>query len=227
VRQKIYSDNEIEKKYLGYYVCAFNQKVPLHLKRKDVASMICPKKQLVSYTTDDISTSLFVFNSPLRNSPTDKEKIEVLKKEFADFVSPVPEIIEQGSRKERIFFDQVSQIRIKSSWHKHRVALVGDAAYCITLLSGQGASMAMTGAYVLAEKMNKYPNDHSKAFSEFEEDLRPKVDKMQKKAVKNAATYLPSNNFSLFLRNLFAPLLFSKIFAPLIIKQLGAENYFE
>jgi len=227
VRQKIYDDSEVEKKYLGYYVCAFNHNVSLNLKRTDVSSMICPKKQVVSYTTDESSTSLFVFTSSIRNSLTDKEKIEVLKNEFSDFGSPTPEIIDQGSKKEKLFFDQVSQIKIKSSWHKGRVALIGDAAYCITLLSGQGASMAMTGAYVLSEKLKKYPHDHLKAFSEFEKDLKPKVEIMQKKAVKNAATYLPSNSLSLFLRNLFAPVLFTKMFAPLIVRQLGAENYFE
>lgn len=226
VRQKTYNDNEIEKKYLGYYVCAFNHKVPLHLKEKEVASMICPKRQVVSYMTDDNSTSLFVFISSLKNSLTDKEKIDVLKNEFAEFVSPIPEIIEQASGK-NFFFDQVSQVRIKSSWYKGRVALVGDSAYCITLLSGQGASMAMTGAYVLAEKLKQFPDDYLKAFSEFEKDLRPKVERMQIKAAKNAATYLPSNNFSLWIRNLFAPLIFTKIFSSLIVKRLGAENYFK
>lgn len=226
-RQKIYDDGEVEKKYLGYYVCAFNHKVTLNLKRTEVSSMICPNKQVMSYATDESNTSLFVFASPKRNILSDKEKIEVLKNEFSGFVNPIPEIIKQGSQKKKLFFDQVSQIKIKSSWHKGRVALIGDAAYCITLLSGQGASMAMMGAYVLSEKLKKYPDNHLKAFSEFENNLRPKVEIMQKKAVKNAATYLPSNNFSLFLRNLFAPLLFTKIFAPLIIKQLGAENYFK
>ena len=53
------------------------------------------------------------------------------------------------------------------------------------------------------------------------------IETMQKKAVKNAATYVPSTKFSLWIRNLFAPLVFKKIFSPLLIKQLGANNYFE
>lgn len=227
VRQKLYAESEVERKYLGYYVCAFNHTVPLNLAKTEVSSMICPKKQVVSYSSAESSTSLFVFASPQRKKLTDKEKIDILKNEFSGFVTPVPEIIEQGSHKENLFFDQVSQIRTKSAWHKGRIVLIGDAAYCITLLSGQGASMAMTGAYVLAEKLKQYPDDHLKAFSEFEKDLRPKVEEMQKKAVKNAATYLPSNRFSLLLRNALAPLFFTKLFTPLLVRQLGAENYFE
>ena len=35
-------------------------------------------------------------------------------------------------------------------WHKGRVALIGDACGCLTLLAGQGSHMAMAGGYVLA-----------------------------------------------------------------------------
>jgi len=229
VRNLLYSQGEVEKKYLGYYVCGLEHQIPLKLKRDELLYMICPRKQVMSYKASNaVSNSLFVFKSPtvLKHMPTE-EVVALLKKEFAQFISPVPEIIEEASKQEKLFFDQVSQIRIHSSWHKGRVCLLGDSAYCITLLSGQGASMAMTGAYVLSEKLIKYNGDYESSFSEYESDLRPKIEKMQKKAVKNAATYLPSTKIALWLRNLFAPLIFTKIFSPFLIKQIGADNYFD
>ena len=48
-----------------------------------------------------------------------------------------------------IYFDRVSQIRMPT-WTKGRVALVGDAAACASLLAGEGTGLAMTEAYVLA-----------------------------------------------------------------------------
>ena len=87
--------------------------------------------------------------------------------------------------------------------------------------------MAMTAAYVLSEQLNKYEDNVTQAFESYERELRPMIETMQKKAVKNAATYVPSTKFSLWIRNLFAPLVFKKIFSPLLIKQLGANNYFE
>jgi hypothetical protein len=35
----------------------------------------------------------------------------------------------------------------------HVAALVGDAAYWVSLLAGQGSALAMTGAYVLAGEL--------------------------------------------------------------------------
>ena len=37
------------------------------------------------------------------------------------------------------------------SWSRGRVVPLGDAGYCGSPLSGQGASMAMVGAYVLKD----------------------------------------------------------------------------
>src|SRR4051812_10479914 len=87
--------------------------------------------------------------------------------------------------------------------------------------------MAMTAAYVLAEQLEKHRNDYEIAFTEYGKSLRPMIEKMQKKAVKNAATYVPTSKFNLWIRNLFAPLVIKKIFSGILIKQLGANNYFE
>ena len=50
------------------------------------------------------------------------------------------------------YFDSVSQVRM-GSWSAGRVALVGDAGYCPSPLSGQGSSLALVGAYVLASEL--------------------------------------------------------------------------
>jgi 2-polyprenyl-6-methoxyphenol hydroxylase-like FAD-dependent oxidoreductase len=228
VRTKVYAPEKIEELYLDYYVCALEHNVPVNLNKGEVVSMLCPKRQIITYDTGNgISNSLFVFKSPKRNHLTTKEEVEVLNKEFADFATPVPEIVAEASKKDKLFFDQVTQIRIHDKWHKDRVVLMGDAAFCITLLSGQGSSMAMTAAYVLSEQLEKHGNDYETAFTEYEKSLRPIIEKMQKKAVKNAATYVPSSKFNLWIRNIFAPLVFKRIFSGLLIKQLGANNYFE
>ncbi|HEX5023863.1 MAG TPA: FAD-dependent monooxygenase [Agriterribacter sp.] len=228
VRSKIYPPEKVEESYLGYYVCALEHNVPINVNKGEVIAMLCPKRQIMTYDTGNgVSNSLFVFQSGKQKQLTTAEEVEVLKAEFADFASPVPEIIDEAAKKEKLFFDPVTQIRIHDKWHKNRVVLIGDAAFCITLLSGQGSSMAMTAAYVLSEQLNKYEDNVTQAFESYERELRPMIETMQKKAVKNAATYIPSTRFNLWIRNLFAPLVFKKIFSPLLIKQLGANNYFE
>jgi 2-polyprenyl-6-methoxyphenol hydroxylase-like FAD-dependent oxidoreductase len=51
-----------------------------------------------------------------------------------------------------VHFDQAEQIEL-SRWSEGRVALVGDAAGCVSLLAGQGASLAVAGAAVLAAEL--------------------------------------------------------------------------
>jgi 2-polyprenyl-6-methoxyphenol hydroxylase-like FAD-dependent oxidoreductase len=228
VRTKVYAPEKIEELYLGYYVCALEHNVPTNVNKGEVISMLCPKRQIMTYDTGNgISNSLLVFKSPRRKHLTTKEEVEVLNKEFAHFASPVPEIINEASKKDKLFFDQVTQIRIHDKWHKKRVVLIGDAAFCITLLSGQGSSMAMTAAFVLSEQLEKHQDDYNSAFTEYEKSLRPMIEKMQKNAVENAASYVPTSKFNLLVRNFFAPLIFKRIFSGLLIKQLGANNYFE
>src|SRR5262249_3670712 len=51
-----------------------------------------------------------------------------------------------------VYFDDVVQIRV-AGWSRDRVVLVGDSCACVSLIAGQGASMAMAGAFVLAEQL--------------------------------------------------------------------------
>ncbi|MHB9756859.1 FAD-dependent monooxygenase [Streptomyces sp. BYX5S] len=76
------------------------------------------------------------------------------------------------------YFDAVGQIRLPS-WHRGRIALVGDAAYCASPLSGMGTSLALVGAYVLATELAR-SCDHETAYQRYETRMRPYVTKAQK-----------------------------------------------
>lgn len=57
--------------------------------------------------------------------------------------------------------------------------MTGDAAYCPSPISGQGASLAMTGAYVLTGELSRHSN-HEDAFIAYDKLLRPYVKQIQK-----------------------------------------------
>ena len=65
-----------------------------------------------------------------------------------------------------IFFDSATQI-VMPQWHKGRIALIGDACGCLTLLAGQGSHMAMAGGYMLAQELARQP-DHAAAFAAYQ-----------------------------------------------------------
>ena len=96
----------------------------------------------------------------------------------------------EGIQKSKdLYFDEIAQIRMPS-WSKGRVALVGDSAYAPSFYSGQGTSLALVGAYVLAEALSKHA-DHRDAFAEYEARCRPFVEANQALAsgsVLHAAT---------------------------------------
>ncbi|MEV7601084.1 FAD-dependent monooxygenase [Kitasatospora sp. NPDC089797] len=86
----------------------------------------------------------------------------------------VPRFLEAMWRTEAFHYDVVAQIRM-DRWSKDRVALVGDAGYCCSPLTGQGTSVALTGAYVLAGELHAADGDHRAAFPAYERRLREHV----------------------------------------------------
>ena len=76
------------------------------------------------------------------------------------------------------YFGALAQVRMES-WSNGRVALAGGAAHCPTPFTGQGTSLALIGAFVLARELTRTPGDHVSAFARCETRLRPFVAKNQ------------------------------------------------
>jgi 2-polyprenyl-6-methoxyphenol hydroxylase-like FAD-dependent oxidoreductase len=98
----------------------------------------------------------------------------------------VPNFIGRMWKSSDFYFGALAQT-VMESWSKGRVALVGDAGYCPSPFSGQGTSLALVGAYVLAEELGKSPDDHRRAFTTYEARIRPYVLKNQALAWRDRA----------------------------------------
>ena len=79
--------------------------------------------------------------------------------------------------------------------------LIGDAAFCLSLLAGQGSALAMTAAYVLAEELDVANGDYKAAFHRYEELLRPYIVGKQKAAVRFASSFAPKTRLGLAIRH--------------------------
>lgn len=82
------------------------------------------------------------------------------------------------------YFDAVAQVHMES-WSSGRVVLLGDAGYCPSPLSGQGTSLALVGAYVLAGELAAADGDHRSAFARYEQRMRPFAEVNQALATMN------------------------------------------
>jgi len=88
-------------------------------------------------------------------------------------------------------------------WSKGRVALVGDAGYCVSPVAGMGGSMAIIGAARLADALQRHGADHVAAFKEYYDKLRPFVEEVQDRAVSfGMALMFPSNESEIADRDL-------------------------
>ncbi|QUR68502.1 FAD-binding protein [Mycobacterium spongiae] len=82
------------------------------------------------------------------------------------------------------YFDEMSQI-VMDHWSKGRVTLVGDAAYCCSPLSGQGTSVALLGAYILAGELTRAGADYQRGLANYYAEFSGYVERNQWLATDN------------------------------------------
>ncbi|WP_224240677.1 FAD-dependent monooxygenase [Hyalangium gracile] len=90
----------------------------------------------------------------------------------------LPQLVEHMMAAPDFHFDSISQIRM-DGWVRGRVVLVGDAGYSVALASGQGTSVAMVGAYVLAGELATHREDLAAGAASYERELRDYVARNQ------------------------------------------------
>jgi 2-polyprenyl-6-methoxyphenol hydroxylase-like FAD-dependent oxidoreductase len=112
----------------------------------------------------------------------------------------VPDLLDAACHDEELYFDSVSQINMPS-WHLGRVVLLGDAAYCASPLSGRGTSLAMTGAWLLAQALREYPDDIAAAFEQYEREQVPHVTYAQGTAGPGGDVLVPATQPDIDARN--------------------------
>ncbi|GAA4502073.1 FAD-binding protein [Actinoallomurus oryzae] len=118
--------------------------------------------------------------------PEVSEQKRLVAARFAHAGWELPRLLKHLADAPDFHFDALAQIHL-DAWSRGRVALVGDAGYCGSPASGQGTSMALVGAYVLAGELARAGGDHAAAFAAYERELRAYVTGNQALALVNQA----------------------------------------
>ena len=171
---------------------------------------------------DQLAT-FFAFRSEFLNLYGRAAQMDLLTRKLGDLGWVVPQLLEGTRKADDFFFDAVAQISV-DHWYKDRIALVGDACQCLTLLAGQGASMGMAGAYLLAEELHKAGGDYQVAFPAYQKQLRPEIERRQKDARGLAGSFVPRNKFEIWMTYFFLNMAFKPVFSSLFKKQIGAKS---
>ena len=138
--------------------------------------------------------AFFVLQRP-RPSDEDTRDVEsyrrMMHEAFKNDGWVIPEMLKELDVANDLFWDTVSQIRMPT-WSSGRVALVGDAGYGPSFMTGQGTSLAMVGAYVLAGELATHA-DHSVAFANYEKVARKFVEDNQSLASPGGWQLIPNS----------------------------------
>lgn len=221
VRNLVFGDEAQFEKYYGYYTSSFTIENGVYDDSSFLTYNIPDKQAAVYSLKDHKAVTFFIFTSAqklLYDHHDIKKQQEILKNEFENAGWKCAGLLSKIDTAPDFYFDVVSQIQM-AHWSEGRISLTGDACYCPSLLSGQGSTLAMVGAYILAGELKEAGGNYKTAFEQYENIFKPFIDGKQKTAQNFAKSLVPKSEFGIWLRNTFTNLMFLPFVSRLFIKQ--------
>lgn len=140
----------------------------------------------------------FVFRADGLDRPRDPGP--GLRRAFGDLGWVVPQVLAAMPDPADVYYDVVAQIAMPR-WHDKRVVVIGDAAHAVSLVAGQGASLAIAGAQALGQVLAR-TGDVEAALAHYEAQLRPLVLDKQKAGRSMADWFVPKSAAHAWMRDL-------------------------
>ncbi|MFD4642788.1 FAD-dependent monooxygenase [Lentzea sp. NPDC058436] len=203
VRSLVFGPHDRYLKRLGFMIAAFGLPgTPAGLEPGEAATLLEPDRSmwvfafadhdptiLLSYRTDDV-------DAEFTRSPAESVRAAFGPQDPGSTLGSALDALENT---DALLFDSVEQVRL-DTWHKGRVVLVGDSAWCVTLYAGMGVSSGLAGADLLGAALERHPDDVETALDEWERGLRPYVEHYQDGAPDDRRIFVPDNRVQILLR---------------------------
>ncbi len=201
VRREVFGEESKFLKELGMYVTYFTIPNFLQLDRWEI-EYHAEQKFLIMYSSrgDKDLVAGFAFPAKIKGleKKSAQQQKEAIKAEFSEPRWHTPQILELMDNASNFFFDTTAQTHMPS-WSKGRISLVGDAAYAPAPISGQGTSLALVGAYVLAKQLAEAGVDFELAYKRYEEKMRTFVKRNQGLVDLSVSLMSDENSFLSYL----------------------------
>jgi len=202
VRRLVFGEESRFSRHLGFHTAAFvfeDEEI-----RAQVGERFCLTDtvgmQMGFYGLRDGKLAAFAVHRTTDPALPDDARA-ALRATYGSLGWAVPKALDLCPPPTEVYYDQVAQIEMPS-WSRGRVVLVGDSCYAVSLLAGQGASLGIAGAFVLAEQLTQAPSIDT-ALANYERLVRPVVTEKQQVARRGARWFLPANRFLLLARRAF------------------------
>ncbi|MDA3649719.1 FAD-dependent monooxygenase [Saccharopolyspora indica] len=199
VRRMVFGEERNHLRYLGFHTAAFtfddpgiNAEIGDRFHLTDTID-----RQLGLYGLRDGRLAVFaVHRAAEPGLPADPRA--ALLAEYGSLGWVVPGVLAKCPPVEELYYDQVAQVEV-SRWYRGRVVLVGDACAAVSLVAGQGASLGIAGAYVLAEQLRSGAVEAG--LERYERLWQPVVAEKQRVARRGIRWFLPHSRAELRLRH--------------------------
>lgn len=221
VRALVFGPHAKYLRRLNHIIAAFELPGPLSdLALADGVSLVENGRTMMVYPfADHEPTALISY----RTDDVDAEFRESASTRLRAVFGPQPlgrtltEVLDAFDNAEQYLFDSVEQVHL-DSWHRGRVVLVGDSAWCETLYSGMGVSSALAGPDLLGTMLASHSGDVETALAAWEARLRPHTDYYQQLGFKQRLFFTPDNYAQLLLRKGLTRLRRAPVVGPILTR---------
>ena len=199
VRRLVFGEERRFLRYLGFHVAAylFRDAVIEAGIRDRYAITDTAGSQMGFYGLRDGRVATFaVHRTPDPALPSDVRA--AVRAAYGSLGWIAPRALRHCPASEDIYYDQIAQI-VLPHWSAGRVTLVGDACYAVSPLAGQGASLGVGGAYVLAEELARAGSIEA-GLQHYEQAFRPVAEEKQQAGRQTARWFLPASTLQVRLR---------------------------
>jgi 2-polyprenyl-6-methoxyphenol hydroxylase-like FAD-dependent oxidoreductase len=226
VRRLVFGDEDQFARFLGGYMAAYHLDDPRFELGRALKLYEETDRIAAFYPLDKTRlAATYAFRHDETHVPHG-ERLAFVREAFKGAGWITDKMLDAYKGNEPIFFDSLTQI-IMPQWFKGRVALLGDACGCLTLLAGQGSHMAMAGAYVIARELDRHDGNYAAAFAAYEAELKPEITERQDDAASFARYFIPSARSRPWLRRLTIKIMLSPLVLPFVFRWFGAKSVLE
>lgn len=226
-RRALFGDDGGELRYMGYDTAAYVIDDPqLRSRLGDAFAMLtADDRQVSAYPIRSGAVATFFLQR--RATPFAERSPDAIRRElhrvFGDLDWLVAELLAGCTATCEPYYDAVSQV-VLPHWSRGRATLVGDACQCVSLLAGQGASLAMAGAYVLAEELSG-GGGVDRALARYEARMRPLAERKQAEGRRTASWFIPRGRARAAIRDWALRLSLLPGVAALVRRRLLGDRY--
>jgi 2-polyprenyl-6-methoxyphenol hydroxylase-like FAD-dependent oxidoreductase len=202
VRRLVFGPASRYLRHLGMYVATLQLGYPA-ADPSTVLMYNLPGRSVSVHPVNGNAMGAFIFRSPdipdLDNRDTAACK-QIVLDAYRGGGWELPRLLDRVGAADDLYFDSVSRVRLPA-WSEGRIALIGDAASCMSLF-GNGSSLAISGAATLARALGAAPDDHATAFRAYEAEHRVRVRPTQRGRLVAGALLVPATRAGITARDL-------------------------